>query len=66
MVCLEINYLEYILQYTIYIFYKILEFLEYPKRFQNTKILLVWSLYYTKQQNYEHQSVGFYKSHKIS
>ena len=51
MVCSKINYLQCILQYTIYILYKILE---YSEIFQNTKILLVWSLYsrgvyYTKQ-----------------
>ena len=70
MVCLEIQYLHYILEYIIYIFYKILDYSiisqQILNRFQNTKILLVWSFYYTNQQKNKHQSVGFYLSYKIN
>ena len=75
MVCSEIDYLHCILQYIIDSIFCNILFTYYKdsrispkirKRFQNTNILLVWSLYYTNQQRNRHQSVGFYKSYKIS
>ncbi len=43
-----------------------LHIIEDSKKIPKTKILLVWSLYYTNQQKSKHQCVGFYKSYKIS
>ena len=65
MVCLEINSLGYILQYTIYIFYKLLEYYEISQK--DSKIQKIcWFGHCPNQQKSGYQSVGFYKSYKIS